>query len=718
VVDGSSNITFQHDLFSGTATPLPALQVTGASSDVTVEDSFSANGIIVDGGSTGTVLTTNRLVGEAMGSVSVAGATNTAITGNTISDCGPAVSVTGSSSGTSIENNVIISPEAAAAGNFCGPSTQSYGILADASSASSTTADYNDVYVPNSSTSAPYDWSGTAYASASALHTASGQAQHDDNTLLGTERVEGSPLINSANSAAIGEQSTDINGSPRTFDPLVTPTGAGPDNDYDRGAYQFQDPLSLQTRTLTASASPAPVNGTVDLSASATDSWSDAFHYTFSLPSGTLIDAGTTGNASVSFSTPGTYDVAVLAVPANNPAVSIKLGYIPISVVAAAPLVAGLSATANGSYGVNVWDTSTDAWSIKTVSFDFGDGTGRVAATNGYANHTYAKAGTYTITVTVTDAAGATATKSTKFNTAVLVPGTLVNVSSGRALTAPVGTSAFVQSAVTSMPDNSSQLAAVTALGGVEFATATGDGYAWSNWKALSRPAGTTAVWTGIAGMPNGSSQLIQVTSAGKLLHTVRNANGTWQSSGWGSPAGSTGFVRAAITAMPDGSSQLVAVTTAGVLLHNIRFANGSWQGWRPLTQSGVKVVDASIAGLPDGSSQILEVTSAGVVRHNVRYFTGAWQSSGWGTPKGFGTVGQVSISSTAVFGSSYGPGTTVMTAVTRAGAIEYWFRNPDGSWQPWYSGTPAVATWGPAANTAVTTQPDGSYVVLGVTGG
>ena len=722
VVDGSSDITFEHDSFLSSTTGLPAAHVTGGSSAVTLQDSYLGSGLIVDGGSTGTVVTTDRLGSSDMSPVSVVGAAHTAITSNTISGCGPEVAVTDSATDTSIENNVAAGPETAGTSNDCPASATGHNILVDSSSAPTTTADYNDVYNNDTATgAADYDWAGTPYTSSAALYAAAGQAQHDTNSLLGIDRIERSPLINSANSAAIGEQPTDINGDPRILDPLVTPTGAGPESGYDRGAYQFQDPFSLLTNTLTTSASQAPAGGTITLRAADTDTWSDTFDYEFKLSNGTTVDGGTSGTANVSFSTPGSYKAEVYLVPTNGAQdLNGYISSVPITVVPQAPLVPQLSTGADGLYGVGVADEgTTDAWNITGMTYDFGDGSPTETETGPdvYATHTYAKPGTYTITGTVTDAGGNTATTSTKFSTSGQAPGTLVNVASGTTAATPGGSTALIQSAVTSMPNDSSQLVAATTSGKVEFATGGDDGYAWQNWQTPSLPTGVTAKWAGIAGMPNGSSQLIAISSTGQLWHTVRNANGSWQTGGWGTPAGSTGFVRASITAMPDGSSQLVAVTTTGVLMHDIRDAKGAWQGWRPLSQPGVKIVDASIAGLPDGSAQILEVTSTGVVKHNIRSAGGAWQKQGWGVPPGLGSVKQVSISSTSAFGSEYGPGTTVMAVVTAAGAIVYADRYPDGSWDLWYGGTPEVASWGTAANVSMTTQPDGNYVTLAVVG-
>jgi hypothetical protein len=151
--------------------------------------------------------------------------------------------------------------------------------------------------------------------------------------------------------------------------------------------------------------------------------------------------------------------------------------------------------------------------------------------------------------------------------------------------------------------------------------------------------------------------------------------------------------------------------------MHNIRDADGSWQGWRALSQPGVKIVDASIAGMPDGSSQILEVTSGGVVKHDIRGANGSWQKQGWGIPAGFGSVKQVSISSAYPFSSEPDPGTTFMSVVNNAGAVVYAYRNPDGSWNLVYGGTPVVESWGDVANGSTTVQSDGNSVTTAVVG-
>jgi hypothetical protein len=172
-VDGGSDISFANDLISPqTATSgSVSLHITGAASAVTVQDTSVDYGLTVDGGSTGTILTTDKIFSDTSDAISLAGAENTAVTSDTIIGCGALVSVTGSS-GTSIENNVVAADETADPN--CPATAQSYGISVDAGSASSTTSDYNDVYVTGDG-SAAYDWDGTAYTSGAGLYAAVGQ---------------------------------------------------------------------------------------------------------------------------------------------------------------------------------------------------------------------------------------------------------------------------------------------------------------------------------------------------------------------------------------------------------------------------------------------------------------------------------------------------------------------------------------------------------------
>ena len=138
------------------------------------------------------------------------------------------------------------------------------------------------------------------------------------------------------------------------------------------------------TRSYTASATQAPLGGTITLHAAMTDTWSDSLSYKFELSGGTTLATTTNGTATVSFSSPGTYEVWAYAIPANGSASQGDLGYISIKVVAPTQLTANESVTAIGALGVEAVDTgTTGSWNIAKVSFDFGDGTAPVTAADG-----------------------------------------------------------------------------------------------------------------------------------------------------------------------------------------------------------------------------------------------------------------------------------------------------------------------------------------------
>lgn len=722
-VDGGADVKFDHDAISASATAgADALHITGSASAVSVLDSTVGGETVVDGSATGTILSTNVLSSTNSTVVSLVGATTTALTGNNITGCGPEVSVTDASAGTRIENNIVKSR----AGQ-CPAPVQTYGLLVDAGSASGTMADYNDVYAAGR---AAYDWSGTPYTTGALLYGDTGQGQHDNNSLTGTLVSGATPAIDSADSAAVGEQAVDLAGDPRVRNPLAKQTGAGPYDYYDRGALEYQDPMIAVTKSFTDSPSgtKVPVGTPLTFSAAFTDTWSDSFTYTFVMGSTTLA-AGTNGTYATSFSTPGTYTISVYATPTNGSATTTAFATLAIGVVPVAPLTAAESVAPDRGTARSVTASdlgTTDDWSITKVTFDFGDKTPVVPATDGeQVPHVYAVSGTYPVTETVTDADGNTNSITQSVTTNAPAVGTLTDTNIapdgiaaylGGTYNVPGGTG-FTHVAVTGMRNGTAQAVAVTKTGTLEFATRSEDsvGYfgitgTWSAWTTLSQP-GVTVTDASLAGMPDGSTQVIEVTSTGVLKHDIRNANGTWQTGGWGVPAGSTGIKQAAITAMPNGNTQLVAVTTSGVLLHNIRFAKpASWQGWRAISQPGVVVTDASIAGAPDGSAQLVEVTSTGVLKHDIRLANNTWQTGGWGVPVGSTGITQASI-------TVLPNGVSETVAVTSGGTIETDRRNTSPKWSGWMA-TDLEQINGSETYATVGALPDNDAQLLVVNGG
>ena len=76
-----------------------------------------------------------------------------------------------------------------------------------------------------------------------------------------------------------------------------------------------------------------------------------------------------------------------------------------------------------------------------------------------------------------------------------------------------------------------------------------------------------------------GNLHLAAVNNAGRLWHTIRAADGSWQPFGdVEGPAGEAGNLRDVAVAAVGSSLHLAAVNNAGRLWHTIRAADGSWQ--------------------------------------------------------------------------------------------------------------------------------------------
>ena len=238
-INASSHITVDRVETSMVSAAGYGVEVTGASSDIAITRNYVVGnlaGIRVGPGSTGDVISTNEVAGGAVG-IGVEGATDTAVTSNTVlgsmiaSASSGVVGVSADSSGTSIENNIVVVPQ-----ETPGPS----GILVDSTSSAGTTEDYN---VVEPWTGPVYSWAGATYQSQAAFTQATGQGQHDSNVdpyldpVPYTNRAT-APQINSANSAAPGMLDTDLYGNPCTPDPVVAVTGVGSPAYCDRGAVQ------------------------------------------------------------------------------------------------------------------------------------------------------------------------------------------------------------------------------------------------------------------------------------------------------------------------------------------------------------------------------------------------------------------------------------------------------------------------------------------------
>ncbi|WP_420311004.1 PKD domain-containing protein [Streptomyces sp. YS-B37] len=413
-VEGSDSVTLDGDHLEGVYSR-PLVGIDGQSRTVTLSrDQLDAapgeDGVDLAAGASGTVITGNKFSYGKNTPVNAAGAPGTVVVGNTFTDnggCNTAVSLTGASSGSTVENNAFFLGTSGGCATY-GTSTP---VVVSSGSTSATIYDYN--VFESESGGALYSWGGQTYATAADLQAATGQGKHELYVAVaaGTTSLNVTPLIDSADAGAPDELGTDFNGKARVDDPLVADTGTGAGY-YDRGAVEYQDPYQVAA-AVSVTKGPAPLSETV--TADETNPWKTGItSYTFDFGDGSAPVVSAGPSVAHAYSTIGSYTVTVTATTAAGASVAgSKKAY--VTVAAEAPLVPALSlgqARPSSSLTVQA-DASgtTDDWSIADYGVDFGDGTSAAdLGTSGFGGHTYAKPGTYTATLTVKDDGGNTAT--------------------------------------------------------------------------------------------------------------------------------------------------------------------------------------------------------------------------------------------------------------------------------------------------------------------
>ena len=326
-VTGSGNVTLDGDRarlgIDQDPNSQPMVEVAGSASAVTISRDeliisglLSAPAIQIDAGSSDDVVTTNVIenISDSLATsyppvVSVLGAADTDVTGNTISTgptCGAAVEVSGASGGSSIENNVLQTVE----GN-CVTGTTPTGLVDVADSAADpVTSDYNVLYplanVPD--VLEDYDWNGTLYGSLNTFRTDTGEGAHDldaEPTYLSFPSPSStSPVIGSADSAAPGMLGTDYFGNACTYDPYVAITGAGDPAYCTRGAVQYQSQMTNAGFLLQSS-------GALSVTATMPQPFANAEGYTYQWGDGQTTQTTADTAQTHRYADPGTYTVVL-----------------------------------------------------------------------------------------------------------------------------------------------------------------------------------------------------------------------------------------------------------------------------------------------------------------------------------------------------------------------------------------------------------------------
>jgi hypothetical protein len=420
VAASSSHVVLDSNSISqeGTQTAGPTVTIAAGTSAITLSRNWISSlaaspAVIAATGSSGDVFATNKVQGTPEGpGILLSGTTNSDVTGNTLLDgCGSQLAFTAGSTGTSIENNVLgqLIPHSIG----CPVTdTEAAMLRVDAASVAGTTVDYNDVYTATfpSFSPAAYTWAGSAYATSAAFASATGQGVHDVNAI-----ETGNAIIDSADSSAPGELSTDLYGNPRVDDPQVPNTGAGTYAYYDRGALEAQDQVTIG---LGAWPTQMPLATPGTFTATAGDSWQSGIAnctYDFGDGSAPVTVAATNRSCSAqhAYIVAGGYTIQ-LVVTANDGATATKSSRVSAS--GTNELLPKVSVQQYSSREALVADSGTHAWNIVRCVVDFGDGTTPVTVNNVCdANHTYAGIGTFTITITDTDSGGNTASATGSF---------------------------------------------------------------------------------------------------------------------------------------------------------------------------------------------------------------------------------------------------------------------------------------------------------------
>lgn len=239
-------------------------------------------------------------------------ATNQRIIDNTVyANVAAGINLEGGSTGGLVENNISMD-------NGVNSPRSVGNIRVDATAQTGTTVDFNLVYQHTGATQ--YVWGTTNYATLATFAAATGLEAHGlqaDPKLGNPDNgnfalTAGSPAIDSANSTASGEQSTDIVGTARYDDPAVS---NGPNGIDDRGAYEAPAGTTDFPPTAALSVSPAsgaaPLNVTADASASTDPDATPIATYSFSFGDGTTVGPQAGPTATHTYTSTGTFTVTV-----------------------------------------------------------------------------------------------------------------------------------------------------------------------------------------------------------------------------------------------------------------------------------------------------------------------------------------------------------------------------------------------------------------------
>ncbi len=247
-ITNSSDISVAYNRAYGSSENAGDIELDGISSHVTIShndiESGQQIGISIGSGVSDTTISSNYIRDTFEPSVSAMDAPDTVVTGNSMfSGCNNGLVLAGTSTGATVEDNIVDTASYSYGGPAACPAYESggTGITVAAGATAGTKVAYN--IIDPAGGGPAYSWAGTSYSSVASFAARSKQGSHDLVTLplvnwQNGDPAANSPAINSADADAPGETATDVWGDPRVDDRMVPETGTGP-SCYDRGAVQF-----------------------------------------------------------------------------------------------------------------------------------------------------------------------------------------------------------------------------------------------------------------------------------------------------------------------------------------------------------------------------------------------------------------------------------------------------------------------------------------------
>ena len=178
--------------------------------------------------------------------------------------------------------------------------------------------------------------------------------------------------------------------------------------------YNYITVTGTAAQTPVAAFSASPTSGNSPLDVTFTDSSTGtptAWSWNFGDGTNSAIQ-----NPKHTYSTAGTYTVALTATNAAGSNTVTKTSYVIVGTTAAQKPVAAFSASpTSGNSPLDVIFTDSSTGTPTAWSWNFGDGS---SSTQKSPTHTYSTAGTYTVTLTATNAAGSNTVTKTSYITA------------------------------------------------------------------------------------------------------------------------------------------------------------------------------------------------------------------------------------------------------------------------------------------------------------